>query len=364
MKLFRFSTKKISMMPLLRVSTLFVAVSLIGGIGLTTESAARNLTVVSWGGSYQEAQRKAYFEPFMKKTGKKILDESYSGEMAKIKAMVEAKNVTWDVIQAETPEVLTACGQGLLEIIDWNRLGGKQIYMPAAIEGECGVGSNVFAYVQVYDADKIKGEGPNSWADFWNVKRWPGKRALRKIPKVNMEVALLADGVKPDDVYKVLSTEEGVKRAFKKLDELKPNLQWWEAGAQALQWLAAGEVVMTSTWHGRVKATNQEGHNFKIVWNGQCYGVDAWIIPKGSSNIDLAYEFIKFASDPKNQAVLASILPYGPTHVKAIAEVDPKVARELPNYPANLKGALAVNSEWWVEHWVELTERFNVWVAH
>ena len=178
-----------------------------------------------------------------------------------------------------------------------------------------------------------------------------------------MEFALLADGVPPADVYKVLSTEEGINRAFKKLDEIKPYLQWWEAGAQPPQWLAAGDVVMTSAYNGRISAAIKEGRNFKIVGNGQAYALDSWVIVKGSPNIDLAYEFIKFTSRPETQAVSASAIPYGPTNVKAVLEVLPKIAVDLPTYAENLKGALAVDSEWWVEHQEELNERFNVWAA-
>ncbi len=155
----------------------------------------------------------------MKKTGKKVLDESYNGEMAKIRAMVESNNVTWDVVQVESPELINACEQGLLEIIDWSRVGGKESFIPTAIMGECGVGTIVWAHVIAYDADKIKGEGPKNWADFWNVKKWPGKRALRKNAKPSLEIALLADGVPAADVYKVLSSEAGIQRAFKKLDD-------------------------------------------------------------------------------------------------------------------------------------------------
>ena len=131
MKLFRISFVKLAMI-------LFVA-TLIAGIGLPKISDARDLTIVSWGGAYQEAQRKAYFDPFMKKTGKKVLDESYNGEMAKIRAMVESNNVSWDVVQVESPELINACEQGLLEIIDWSRVGGKESFIPTAIMGECGV---------------------------------------------------------------------------------------------------------------------------------------------------------------------------------------------------------------------------------
>jgi putative spermidine/putrescine transport system substrate-binding protein len=120
---------------------------------------------------------------------------------------------------------------------------------------------------------------------------------------------------------------------------------------------------MTSAYNGRISAAIKEGRNFKIVWRGQNYAVDSWVIVKGSPNIDQAYDFIKFASQPENQAVLSAEIPYGPTHVKAVPAVDPKIAPDLPTYPANLEGSVATDAEWWVDHIEELSERFNVWTA-
>jgi putative spermidine/putrescine transport system substrate-binding protein len=120
---------------------------------------------------------------------------------------------------------------------------------------------------------------------------------------------------------------------------------------------------MTSAYNGRISGAIKEGRNFKIVWNGQLYALDSWVVVKGSPNLDQAYEFIKFASQPKTQAALSVAMPYGPTHVKAVASVDEKVAPNLPTYPANLKGSVAINTEWWVDHQAELNERFNVWAA-
>ena len=343
--------------------TIIMAATLVVGFGFPATSSARDLTVVSWGGAYQEAQRTAFFDPFMKKFGVKLLDESYNGEMAKIKAMVETGDISWDVIQVEAPQLINACDENLLERLQWDRIGGKNSFIPAAIISECGVGTIVWTYIIAYDTDRIKGEGPKDWTDFWNVKKWPGKRGMRKLVKPSLEIALLADGVPPGEVYKILATDEGVERAFKKLDELKPHILWWEAGAQPPQWLAAGDVVMTSAYNGRISAAIKEGRNFKIVWKNHLYAIDSWVIVKGSPNIDLAYEYINFASQPENQAVLADEIPYGPTHKKAVAAVDPTKALDLPTHPDNLKDALAADDLFWVDRIEELGERFNVWAA-
>jgi putative spermidine/putrescine transport system substrate-binding protein len=348
------------MKALATLSTILAGVAAVG-LGPAEPAQARDLTIVSWGGAYQAAQRQAYFEPFQKAAGVAMLEEEYNGEMAKIKAMVETNNVTWDVVQVEAPELVRGCEEGLFERIDWARVGGQGIFIPAAVS-DCGVGTIVWSTVLAYDADKLK-DGPKSWADFWDVERFPGKRALRKTAKITLEFALLADGVPPQEVYQVLGTPEGVERAFRKLDELKPHIQWWEAGSQPPQWLAAGDVVMSAAYNGRITAANKEGRNFRIAWDGQVYAVDSWVVVRGSPNQELAYQFIKFASQPENQKVLSATIPYGPTHVGAVAQMDPAVVPDLPTAPENLKSAIATDVEFWVEHGEDLDERFNVWAA-
>ena len=348
-------------MKLSTLLTSFCALFIAVLVGTASPADARDLTIVGWGGTTQAAHKIAYFDPFMKETSLKIVEDEWNGEMAKIRGMVETGNVSWDVVQVEAPEAYQGCEEGLFEMLDWSKVTDKNNLVDGAAM-ECGAGVLIWSTILAYDANEIK-DGPKSWADFWNVKKWPGKRALRKNAKPSLEIALMADGVPASDVYKVLSSEEGVQRAFKKLDELKPHLQWWEAGAQPPQWLASGDVIMTSAYNGRISAAIKEGRNFKIVWTGQNYAVDSWVIVKGSSNLDLAYEFIKFASQPENQAVSAAAVPYGPTNVKAVAAVDPKIAPDLPTYPANLVGSVATDADWWVDHIEELSERFNVWAA-
>ena len=328
---------------------------------LAAGSASADITVISFGGANQKAQAKAFYEPFDKSGAGKVLPGEYNGEQAKIKAMVEAANVTWDVVEVESPELVRGCEEGLYEKLDYGKIGPKADFLPKAVSS-CGIGIFVWSTAIAYNADKLK-TGPTSWADFWDVKKFPGKRGLRKGAKFTLEFALMADGVAPADVYKVLGTKAGVERAFKKLDQIKGDIQWWEAGAQPPQLLASGDVVMSSVYNGRIAAAQKEGKNLKLVWNGSIYDVDSWAIPKGTTKRDEAYKFIKFASQPENQRVFAGEIPYGPTHMKGIAGMDPKIAAELPTAPENLKGALASNTEFWVENGEDLEQRFNAWAA-
>lgn len=328
---------------------------------LSASAMAKDITVISFGGANKDAQAVAYYQTFEKATGNKITAGDYNGEMAKIKAMVDAKKVSWDVVEVESPELLRGCEEGLFEKIDWAKVGKKADFVKPAVS-ECGVGIFVWSTAMAYNADKLK-TAPQNWADFWDVKKFPGKRGLRKGAKYTLEFALQADGVKPADVYKLLATKAGVDRAFKKLDQLKPNIQWWEAGAQPPQFLASGDVVMSSAYNGRIDTAQKEGKNLKVVWTGSVYDVDSWAIPKGSPKLKEAMDFIKHASLPENQAVYSNKIAYGPTNLKAIQKVDPKSASNLPTWPANLKNALALDVNFWVEHGEELEERFNAWAA-
>ena len=149
-----------------------------------------------------------------------MAEENWDGGVGTLRAKIQGGNNNWDVVQVESEELLLGCEEGLYEKLDWAKLGGKDKYLPDAVN-DCGVGAIVYSFILAYDGDKIKGDAPKSWADFWNVQKWPGKRALRKGPKTTLEIALMADGVAPKDVYKTLGTTDGVERAFKKLDQIE-----------------------------------------------------------------------------------------------------------------------------------------------
>jgi putative spermidine/putrescine transport system substrate-binding protein len=322
------------------------------------------LTVTSWGGAYTKSQEKAFLEPFAKATGATVLQDEWSGETAKIKAMVETKQVTWDVVDIEPGHALQGCDEGWLEKVDYSALGGKEAFVDGAAM-DCAVGTIVFGTIYAYDASKFPNGGPKTMADLWDVKKFPGPRALRKSPKTTLEFALIADGVSPKDVYKVLGTKAGVDRAFKKLDEIKPHVKvWWTAGAQPPQLLADGEVAMTTAWNGRIfDAVKNSGKNFKIVWDGQGMDFNLWGMPKGSKNAAVAKKFVAFTVQPDVMAQQSKFISYGPTLKAAIAKVPKDILADLPTAPENARNAFVVSSEFWADHDEELTERFNKWLA-
>jgi putative spermidine/putrescine transport system substrate-binding protein len=344
--------------------TATVARSLVGALAAAASLGAlaqQQITVVNFGGANANAQKKAYYEPF-EKTGTKVVPVEYNGEQAKIKAMVETKKVTWDVVEVESPDVARGCDEGLFEKLDYAKIGNKADFIPAAVT-ECGIGVFVWSTVMAWNADKLK-DGPKTWADFWDTKKYPGKRGMRKGARYNLEFALMADGVKTTDVYKVLATPAGAERAFKKLGELKPNIQWWEAGAQPPQFLVAGDVAMTTVYNGRIDAANREGRNLKIGWVGGIYDLDYWVVPKGSPNKDAAMKFIAYASTADAQAEYVKNIAYGPTNNNALAKLDSKVLDSLPTAPANAKDALQFNLKFWADQGEDLEKRFASWATN
>lgn len=351
---------------------------LASGIALTMGGAASaaELTIVSWGGAYTKSQIKAYHEPYTAKTGTKIKSEDYSGGLAEVKAQVEAGNVTWDLVDVELSDAVRGCDEGILETIDSSILPPAPDGTPASedfIEGtlhECAVGEIVWSTIYAYDKTKFPNGGPQTMADFFDTKKFPGKRGLRKGPKPNLEFALIADGVPVGEVYDVLGTPEGVDRAFAKLDSIKDDVIWWEAGAQPPQMLADGEVVMSSAYNGRIfNAVATENKPFEIVWDGQVWDLDLWVIPKGSPNKEEALKFVAFATDTQRLADQAAWISYGPVRkssnplIGKHAEAGIDMAPHMPTAPENFKNALQNDFEFWADHQDELNERFNAWLA-
>ena len=345
-----------------KLSVLFTAALLAGTAFAATARAADELTITSWGGAYSESQRKAYYEPYMA-AGNKVTEAEYNGEVAKIKAMVEANAITWDVIDVDTATALQGCAEGALETIDWAKLGLDRAKFIGAELMECAVPTIVYGTVFGYDSSKLA-EGPTTINDFFDLAKFPGKRGIQKNPTVNLEWALIADGVDAKDVYTTLSTPEGVDRAFKKLDTIKSEIVFWEAGAQAPQLLADGQVVMTSAWNGRLQgAIDKDKKPFKIVWDHQGLDWDWWAITKGTPKIEEAYRFVAFASGVGPQAEQTKFIAYGPANKDAIPGIAPATLPNLPTAPDNLKTAFNVDPQFWADHGDELKERFNAWLA-
>lgn len=334
----------------------------------------KSLHIVSWGGAYEESQDKAFFTPFSEETGIAIATSSYSGGLGEVRSQVETGNVHWDVFVGELALAKLGCEEGILEPIDHSILPAaadgtpaEEDFMPGALH-ECGVGAAIWSTVIAHRNDIEV--APESVADFFDVEKIPGRRGLRRSADINLEWALLADGVPADEVYEVLETPEGVERAFAKLDTIKDQVIWWEAGAQPPQLLADREVVMTSVYSARIfSAVHDEDQPFTILWDGQVWDIDVWMIPAGTPNLDEALQFVEFASVPEHQAELTRWSSYGPTRRSAAdligihAETGIEMEEWIPTAPANLENAIQADSEFWADHRDTLFDQFSIWLT-
>jgi len=322
---------------------------------------ARPLSVVNYGGTLADAQQSAFIAPFKAATGIDVTASSYSGEQAKVKAMVDGKQVSWDVVEVESTDVGRGCDSGMYEHIDWSKIP-EGSHLDAAAKTRCGVGVFAWANTFAYNTKQLK-TAPTGWADFWDTKKFPGKRGMRKTARGNLEFALMADGVKPADVYKVLATPQGVDRAFHKLDELRPNIQWWDAGAQPAQFLVSGDVAMSTVFSGRIITAQKTGQPLDLVWNGAISDYDYWVIPKGSPMKDDALKFINYVSGAGPQAAFLAKQPGGPANTKALAMMSPEQLKNFPNTPEHAKVGVVNDREFWDEHGDDLDQRFAAWAA-
>jgi putative spermidine/putrescine transport system substrate-binding protein len=339
-------------------------------------AANADVTVMSWGGAYGAAQTEGHVKPWSAATGNVAVMVDSDNPAPAIKAMVEAGNVTVDVASVEYADAIRLCDEGLLEPIDAASLpagadgmAAADDFFPGAVT-ECGVSTDIWSNVFAYDTTKFA-DGPKTAADFFDLAKFPGKRGLKKGAKAVLEFALLGDGVPAAEVYAVLDTPEGVDRAFAKLDTIKAETVWWEAGAQAPQLLADGEVAMTTAYNGRIfAAAVGEGKPFQIVWDGQIYENESYVVPKGAPNKDLAMDFIRYATSTEGLRGQASHISYGPPRKSANMEPiiyagdgKTEMGPHLPTNPANLTNALLTSSDFWVDHDAELNERFQAWLA-
>ena len=330
------------------------------------------LTITTRPGSYGRAQASAQIRPY---GAQKLVDVRFApwdGEIAEVDRAVSSRKFKSDVIDFELPRAVEACEKGLLEKIDAGSLPpgadgtpASADFVPGAI-GPCWVGSMVYSQVMVF-SPRLR-RAPTALADFFDRQKFPGRRALsRASPKYNLEMALLADGVAPGEIYRMLETPEGLDRAFAKLEALRPI--WAHDSVGALRWLANGQAVMATALNGDVYETSMKEFAPGIIWDHQLYEFDVLAIPFGNPNKKRAMDFIAFATGSAPLAGVASAVPYGPARRSSLALVkndsDLKIPMRpwLPTAPENFRNAFPVNIAWWRQHEAALTSRWREFVS-
>ncbi len=339
-----------------------VAVFTPGIAGMPTPAAfGRDLTVVVHGASDSTAIQQGLVAPFTSATGIPVSVQSWNGTPDALAAGLKQPS-SWDLVQVSAGELQTGCAAGNFEKLDWSRIGGKDHYLPQAVS-DCGVGATLTNLVLAWNRDKFPGNP--TWVDFWDVAKLPAKRGLHRDVVGNLEIALMADGVAPADVYKVLGTSEGVDRAFRKLDQLKPYIVWWDTDADAGKILSTGDVLMTSAPSSEiVQETQASHHNFGLQWTDSLYDVLSWAIVKGTPNLREAEEFLYLAGTPAIEGRLVERFGLGGLAKGANDGLPPSLLAASPTSPANLKSGLQIDAGFWHDNLAKLRQRFDAWLAH
>lgn len=316
------------------------------------------VVVVSWGGTFQDAQREAYFKPFEELSGIKVV-EAEGPSTAQVQAMVDSGNVEWDVVEVDRASVINLEKKGdYWEPIDYS------LFDTANIDEERRYKYSVdmlpYAQIDGYRTDVFP-EGPVDWADFWDTEKFPGPRTMISGNGglwPFLEAAVMAEGVAPEDIYPI-----DIDQAFASLDNIRDDVvRWWDAGAIPAQMLTDKEAVMAVIWNGRMKALENEGVPVAPVWNQGALFTDVWAIPKGAPNAENAQKFAAFITMAVPQARLSKLIPYGSVNNASAEYMTEDELNSFISGPVISGQLFTINTEWWVENQDQVLETWNEWI--
>jgi putative spermidine/putrescine transport system substrate-binding protein len=346
---------------LLRRLAAVVAIAITGSLGpaAVAQEPPKPAQIVfnDSGGEMTKAMREAFYAEFEKRYGIRVVVTS-PVDAGKLKAMVQSGNVEWHVTEIGPEEAMLAEQQGLVEPID-RKIVDLSDYPKHLHDRTHIMPKGVYTTVMGYRKDAFpEGKGPVTWADFWDVKKFPGPRTLRDSPIDNLEFALLADGVAPDKLYPL-----DVDRAFKKLDQIKPHINvWWKTGAQSAQLLVDKEAVMGSAWNGRYYVAIKNGAPIHIEWNQGMIKESAFVIPKGAKDVYWAQKMLALITDAKLQGIYANIITYPGLNLKSMDHVKPELQTFMPTHATNLPKQIWTDAKWWLDNGKAAQERWSKWV--
>jgi putative spermidine/putrescine transport system substrate-binding protein len=324
----------------------------------TPALAQRDLTIVAGGGALQDHMRRALFESFSRATGIAVRDTAYDYNVGPIRAMVQARNVTWDVAMVEAPDLIRGCEDGVFERLDWSVID-RQKFLPGG-SNVCGAGAIGWGVAVFRDLARNP-NGPANWQEFWDVQRFPGRRTVRRGARMTLEIALMGDGVPAADVYRVLATPAGQQRAFAALDRIRPHLHFWQGGQQPIELVNAGEVAFAVGFVGRTANAIRGGARYDLNWDTLLYSFDYWAVVRGSPNTANAMRLIEHITNPEPLRALAEAWPINP--VTAAVANDPAVRERNPLMMSNHQArGLQIDTEFWLDQGADLEQRFASWL--
>ncbi|MFJ8788646.1 ABC transporter substrate-binding protein [Streptomyces sp. NPDC102462] len=316
------------------------------------------LTFASYGGIFQDGQETAAVKPFAAESGAKLLSDGPT-DYTKIKAQVDAKNVTWDVVDTDTLWAEHQCGKLLMPldttVVDTSKL-------PKGMRGKCSVPAMSYGVVLMYDKKKFGGNPPKGWADFFNTAKYPGKRAIPGIASDlspgALEAALLADGVAPDRLFPL-----NVDRALKKLTSVRSSLVFWDTGARSQQLLESGEVSMAMVWSGRAYAAVKNGAHFAPQWNQFLPVSDSLAVPVGAKNPKASMALINYYLGAAQQTKLTELTSYSPINTDAHPKLDKLASQYVTTTPEKQAKALTIDTAWWAKNQAQIIQKWSDWLA-
>ncbi|MBQ2259912.1 MAG: extracellular solute-binding protein [Loktanella sp.] len=355
----------------------------LAGTTAFAQDMADDMTIVSWGGAYQASQDNAYLQPYLADNPdvSAVWDESSNEAVAMLRAMDEANNLTWDLVDVTAADAMRLCDEGLAMEIDHDALLAAAPDGTSATEdfgdmiiSSCFIPQIAYSTTNAYRTDVAAWDGaiPEDICALFDLETFPGTRTLERRPLNNMEWALICDGVAFEDVYDTLETPEGQDRAFAKLDTIKGDTIWWTSAAESIQSIADGEAVMGSSYNGRFfSAIVEQNQPLEMLWDAQVYDLDGWIIPAGlpEDRLNRVLDFVFFATDTQRLADQAAYISYGPARMSSAplvsthAELGIEMAPHMPTNPDNASNAFVQNYEWWADYRDDLDARFQSWLA-
>ncbi len=318
------------------------------------------LTMVAYGGAWQESVKKALWEPIFKKLGFTLQEDSLTG-IAQVRLQVQSGEVVWDIVGTGIGECAAGEKEGLWEPIDYS-IVKNAMDLPKELRGKSWIGGTIWSsFVIAWNKDKFPENPPNSWADFWDVEKFPGTRAAYNSPRFMLEAALLADGVPKDKIYPI-----DMDRAFAKLRELKPHIAvWYSNFGQAVQLMKDNELDIVPNFDGRTIDVIKDGGNWDFTWKDGVTNAGCNAIVKGTPHKDAAMLVMNELNDPAMQARLPQFFSYGPVNPKVYEKglISEDVAKNLNSYPDNMKLQLILDPAWWGDNHIEAERRWAEFMA-
>jgi putative spermidine/putrescine transport system substrate-binding protein len=326
--------------------------------GGTRESDPATLRLASFGGSFQEALDREVVQPIAGELGVSAVVEAYSGEYDRLAATIRNGTNTWDLVHVETVFLEQGRRESLTLPIDWSVVD-RSAFVEGAAQSH-GIAALAWSLALAWNSTRLPSgvPPPQSWADFFDVKRYPGPRCLRRVPDGNLELALLADGLPPGGVY---NGGLDVARALKKLGTIKPNISWWSSGAELEQKLSS-TCALAAAWNGRVLNLKNQGAPVDLTYAGAIHQYDWWVIPANAPNAAAAQRFLAAFSRATGQVAIARQFGYGPVSRGLLRDIPADLLAVTPSAPENAAAGIQFDGAWWGGAYATVTEQWNQWL--